>query len=246
VSADRTTVEVVAGDTEMCLHQELGYVPWSPDILWFFCKRAPSAAGETTVCDGAQFAQALHKTTMQCLLDKPILYDHRWPAESWRGFLMVETMAEAIEKLKRYPSQIEIKSRPEDEVLHFEYRTSAILQKRGVPTFLNSILNVTDTRHRGISDVRFADGSIIPEDVIFELRNVGTKCMQDIKWEDQYVVLIDNNMIMHGRRSFRGERVIYSRFGMIDKGQAYAQMVDHSVANHPAKLLEDGVEYISY
>src|SRR5229473_3267487 len=30
VGTDRTIVEVVSGQADMCLHQELGYVPWSP------------------------------------------------------------------------------------------------------------------------------------------------------------------------------------------------------------------------
>src|SRR5215471_15168281 len=80
-SADRTIVEVVGGEADMCLHQELGYVPWSPDVVWFFCRKAPSSGGQTTVCDGIKFAQSLSQSTIRILIDKPILYNHHWPAE---------------------------------------------------------------------------------------------------------------------------------------------------------------------
>lgn len=65
--------------------------------------------------------------------------------------------------------------------------------------------------------MRFSDGSEMPSEIIEEIRRVGEQCMEDIGWQDQDVALIDNSRVMHGRRAFRGDRVIYSRFGMIDR-----------------------------
>ena len=54
--------------------------------------------------------------------------------------------------------------------------------------------------------ITFGDGSAIPKaglDKIVELSKVFTF---DLAWQDGDVALVDNEMAMHGRRPFTGER----------------------------------------
>jgi alpha-ketoglutarate-dependent taurine dioxygenase len=76
VSQDGTVVEVVKGNAGMVLHKELGYVPWSPEWVWFFCKRPADADGETTLADGRQVARALPESALKLLTRQRIKYTH--------------------------------------------------------------------------------------------------------------------------------------------------------------------------
>src|SRR5262245_52518044 len=49
VSDDRTTVLVDPDFTAIAAHQELGYFPVRPEVLWFHCIQPAKKGGETTV-----------------------------------------------------------------------------------------------------------------------------------------------------------------------------------------------------
>ena len=49
--------DVDSGRYEMPLHSEASYSPAWPEIVWFYCNKAPKKSGQTTLCDGV----AIHK-----------------------------------------------------------------------------------------------------------------------------------------------------------------------------------------
>ena len=64
-----------------------------------------------------------------------------------------------------------------------------------------------------ISQVTWEDGTSFPKELIEEVRAACEASTQRIYWQTGDVVLINNHHFMHGRRPFRGERVIHTRFG---------------------------------
>jgi alpha-ketoglutarate-dependent taurine dioxygenase len=64
------------------------------------------------------------------------------------------------------------------------------------------------------SIVRFEDGLKIPDDVIFELKDVTDKLTLPIAWQKGDILMIDNTRLLHGRKSFSdNQREIYVRMG---------------------------------
>ncbi len=213
VSDDGTVVEVTRGQNAMCLHREMAYVPWSPSLLWFHCVKAPDAGGQTTFGSGKDFALKLKSTTCQLLLQRPIVYRHKWPKEARAGFFGTPDLSAALEKLDRYQS-VQIVSATED-LLEFEYKTRLLVQQESEVYFLNSFMNMLESAHLGLCTVTFEDGAALPSAIIEEFKSVEEQIIQPHTWKNGDVVLVDNNKIMHGRRDFSGERTIHVRFGSL-------------------------------
>lgn len=209
---DGTVVEVVQGQKSMCLHKELGYVPWTPDLVWFYCKIAAKNGGETTVCDGAELFNSLSKPTQKLFTSQKIKYSHHWPHATWTGFLGCSTMEEAIATLSNH-NGVKVLSRSSDEILKFEFVTSAIVKLKSEPFFLNSLLNMIDSKQLNICDVTFENGVPIASEIIDEIRATGENCTRPIEWHDNEIAMIDNGRVLHGRNAFTGTRVINTRFG---------------------------------
>jgi hypothetical protein len=98
-----------------------------------------------------------------------------------------------------------------------EYVTSAVMRTRwsGREAFVNSILIVEwqeDDLKRGMSVVRFEDGSRIPREVIAELKEVTGRLTRGIPWKPGQVAMLSNIRHMHGRNAFQDpKREIYVR-----------------------------------
>lgn len=212
VSADGTVVEALNGQNEVPLHRELGYVPWSPDLLWFFCKVPPEKGGATTVCDGLGAADRLGSNVISLFEKKPIRYAHSWKRDEWQGFFATDSVDEVIQRLKTYPS-IEYRGEFGDGGIRFDFVTSALQRHDDEPVFLNSILNMKESRLRDFCQVTFADGSELSDDLVAEISAACEACTRDVAWKEGDIVMIDNNRLLHGRRSFSGARMIHVRFG---------------------------------
>ena len=49
---DKRAHDVDPGIREMPLHSEASYSPSWPEIIWFYCNKAPKNSGSTTISDG--------------------------------------------------------------------------------------------------------------------------------------------------------------------------------------------------
>ena len=69
-------------------HPELSREPWKPDICFFWCMKAPSKGGETTVCDGVEIVRRLPLAVRNALGKRRLRYlQPATPAECtfWLG-----------------------------------------------------------------------------------------------------------------------------------------------------------------
>jgi alpha-ketoglutarate-dependent taurine dioxygenase len=212
ITADRTVVEVVKGNLGMCLHKELGYTPWGPELLWFHCLTPAKENGQTTICDGVELARSLSSSTRNLFEKNKIKYSHHWPPETWQGFLRTQNYLEAINKIGQY-TQVDLEKSSHDKIF-FNYEISAFEQTIQGPAFLNSILNMVDSKHLNICTLSFANGELIDDEIIDEIREKGEALSEKIEWKSGDLAMIDNRRMLHGRKSFSGERKIHTRFGM--------------------------------
>ena len=56
------------------------------------------------------------------------------------------------------------------------------------------------------SALTFGDGSSIPRQGLDRIAEMSEQFTYDLAWQDGDVVLIDNRRVMHGRRSYQGDR----------------------------------------
>jgi len=62
------------GNDEMALHSEASFSPSWPEIVWFYCSKAPKKSGFTTLCDGIQIYKNLTSSTKKFFLKNQINY----------------------------------------------------------------------------------------------------------------------------------------------------------------------------
>ncbi|KAB2379131.1 TauD/TfdA family dioxygenase [Actinomadura montaniterrae] len=209
-----TLQTVVAGTERIGPHSELRYMPFSPDVLWFYCVRPADEGGETTLYDGARTVEGLKPDSREAFSAKPLKYSFTAPPRIWTRFLEVSSVEEATAKLSGPDPKV-----PEAEhafsfdgdMLSLEYTIPAFTRPRsgGEPVYAGSIA-------RGYEHDRvacaFADGTPIPDELRQDIIDAAERVEIAIPWRPGDVVMVDNSRVMHGRRPFTGDREIYTRF----------------------------------
>jgi alpha-ketoglutarate-dependent taurine dioxygenase len=198
------------------LHSEMSYMKNRPAIVCFYAVHPPADRGETTVCDGLAFRNALSEKTRRLFEDNRILYVRTTPAPLRRQKFYTENFAEAEAFCRENDLTLE-----EDAEGNWttRYVVSAFRETAwgNHTVFSNSILPVLEQMDNGLrgSLVLMEDGSPIPPDVVAELRDVADRTVRRIKWEQPGdFALMDNTRVLHGRESFEDlKRNVAQRLG---------------------------------
>ena len=208
-------------DVEIFLHHEMAQTPISPDKLFFFCKSAAEQGGTTPICRSDQLFSALLKSDpmlAQEFESKGLKYTTHMPAandnqsgqgRSWMNTLSVDSRVAAEAKLKQLGYSW---SWQEDMSLK---ATTPVLPavrtlRSGVKVFYNQLiaayLGWKGVKENPSSAITFGDGSYISAEALGRVVELSKNFTFDIPWQDGDVALIDNQLAMHGRRPFTGDR----------------------------------------
>lgn len=182
------------------LHGEMYYSSKRPKVLWFYCEKAPSADGETTICDANEFYLNLSESTRTLFETQKINYIRRYEREQWKAIFQTDNTA----KIEAYCNDSNLSHHfPETNLLETSFETDAIVKNADQkPCFINNIMPVLTQElawKRQTSIVRLSDGSPIPSDVYEELMALSKKLVYEHSWQDGDIVMIDNRYLMHGR-----------------------------------------------
>ncbi|MCX5532829.1 TauD/TfdA family dioxygenase [Streptomyces sp. NBC_00006] len=202
--------KVDSGRDPIGLHLENGATPFAPDLLWFHCVKAATSGSETTVCDGFRVWDALSERARKVFAGNPVKYVRsNVPRAMWQRLAAHLTGPDAdpadmtVEHLQAVSNKGAdvVFTEATDGTLTYEYTVYAAHPTRGSSrtAWANSILGPSFNYEA--PEIRFADGSLIPDDVIAEYAEVTEKVTEEIQWEDGDIVLIDNTRVMHGRRA---------------------------------------------
>jgi alpha-ketoglutarate-dependent taurine dioxygenase len=215
IGGNDTLQTVVGGSQRIGPHAELRYMPFAPDILWFYCVHPADEGGETTLYDGARTRAGLRPETRQALSAQPLKYSFTTPPRIWTRFLEVSTVDEATAKLSGPDPKVPEASHRfsfDGDLLTLEYTIPAFTSPRtgGDPVYAGSIT-------RGYEDDRvnceFADGTPITEELRQDILDTANRLEIPVDWQIGDVLMVDNSRVMHGRRPFTGtSREIYTRF----------------------------------
>ena len=207
--------------TEIFLHHEMAQTPIYPSRLAFYCEVAPDRGGATPLCRSDLLLEALRDRLPGLIArfeEHGVRYTNVMPGEddtgsgqgrSWKATLGAEDRASAERRLRELGYDWEWQ---EDGSL--KATTPRLDAVRALPDGRGSFFNQLIAAYRGWSDTRntpsrsiaFGDGSAIPRDAMMEAIALADDLTWDHEWQVGDVVLVDNYIVMHGRRPFEGKR----------------------------------------
>lgn len=208
-------------DVSIYLHHEMAQTPLFPARLFFCCEIAPDRDGETPLCrsdvlverlksEAPEFVDACERLGVKYSNVMPGDDDpHSGQGRSWRSTLSVATRDEA-------------ESRLGDLGYSYEWLDGDVLKATtpqlpavrtlvdGRKVFFNQLIAAfrgwKDTRNDPGKAIRFGDDSPIDAAGMQRAIELADELSFDLAWQAGDVALVDNFLVMHGRRPFQGSR----------------------------------------
>ena len=208
-------------ETTIYLHHEMAQTPIYPSKLFFYCEQVADEGGETSLCRSdvlwAQLSQQVPDFARACE-DLGLKYTNVMPpaadldsgmGRSWQSTLSVETREDAEQRLVElgYSWQWQ-----DDGSLR---ATSPVLPAvrqlpSGKKAFFNQLIAATrgwkDSRNDPARAITHGDGTPLDIDATRLAAELAERLTFDLAWQTGDVALVDNFVVMHGRRHFRGTR----------------------------------------
>jgi hypothetical protein len=210
-------------DVAIYLHHEMAQTPLYPSKLFFFCEQPAEVGGATPLCRSDvlwdRLAARRPDFARDCV-EKGLRYSNVMPpandpasgmGRSWQSTLKAPTKKEAEGRLK-------------DLGYHWEWLDDGCLRAttpvlpavRDLPGGRRSFFNQLIAAYRGWKDTRndpsraitFGDGTPLDRDAVAEAIELADELSFDLPWQRGDVALVDNYVVMHGRRTFSGTRKV--------------------------------------
>jgi hypothetical protein len=209
-------------DATIRLHHELAQTPVSPSKLFFFCETPAKQGGETPVCRSDRLYEALRRErpdfTAECekhglryrLVMPPADDAASGQGRSWRSTFGARDRAAAEARLRRLGYAWEWLL---DDCLRATTPVLPAVREVGPgrKSFFNQLIATlawSDPRNDPSRSVTLGDGRPLDSAAVVRAGELAEALSVDLAWQRGDVALVDNYLVMHGRRSFRGERVV--------------------------------------
>lgn len=208
-------------DVEIFLHNEMAQTPIYPEIISLFCESAADKGGETVICRSDSIYKKLvtmEPELTEKLEEKGIKYTTLMPEKdspetgqgrSWLGTLNVTNTEEAEEKLRSL-----------GYTWTWQDDGSLLAQTAALPAiktlaggrkvFFNQIIAAymgwKGVKENPSSALCFGDDSEFSKDYLDTIVSIAKSLSYNLPWQDGDVAVVENNLAMHGRLPYSGER----------------------------------------
>lgn len=222
----------MAAHYEISLHHESAYTPCMPAIIGFMCAVPAATGGQTPLADSRRITARLPAELRERFTEKGLRYINNLPdkfgfGKSWQAQFETEDReeAEAILAEKGY----EWEWKPEgglrtclacDALLPHPETGERLWVNQSDHWHPSGLRGEMRTRLAKVLDeenfptnVTFGDGSPIDEADLAVVRAAVAAETVQFDWMKGDVLLCDNYLVSHGRRSFTGERKVYTALG---------------------------------
>lgn len=207
-------------------HHEMAQSKSHPGTLFFYCMKPPSAGGETPIVLSnlvyerikSQFPEFVHELEAKGVRYVRVLPEEDDPCSAigrgWKSTFAVQTKSEA----ERVGHDLGMELQwLEGDLLK---TTTAVMPatkkdpRSGKTSWFNSIVAAftgwKDARNDPHKAVVFGDGSPLRADVLSTCLEIMDELAVTFEWQRGDVLMVDNWVTLHSRRSFEGERLIYA------------------------------------
>jgi len=203
------------------LHHEMAQTPVYPGKLFFYCEQPADEGGETPLCRSdvlfEQLTAELPSFAKACE-EKGLRYTNVMPPEadlasgmgrSWQSTLRADSREAAENRLANLGYTWEWL---DDGSLRAT--TPVLPAVKQLPSGRKSFFNQLIAAFRGWKDARndpsksitLGDGSPLDTGAALRAAEMAEALSFNVPWQAGDVALVDNTMVMHGRRTFRGTR----------------------------------------
>jgi hypothetical protein len=209
-------------EAQIRLHHELAQTPLFPATLFFFCEKPAEEGGATPLCRSDRLFEALQREDPTFVSDcerHGLLYSLVMPprddagsgqGRSWRSTFGTGDRLAVEARMARLGYRWEWL--PGDCLCA---TTPLLPAVRALPdgrkSFFNQLiatLGWTDARNRGARRVSLGDGRPLDGAALERASALAEQLCVDLHWRRGDVAWVDNLVVMHGRRSFRGTRSV--------------------------------------
>ena len=205
------------------LHHEMAQTPIYPSRLLFCCEQAADIGGATPICRSDILLNRLRKEApnfVAMCLAKGVRYSQTMPlhddlgsgqGRSWASTLSAQTQIEAEAKLAKLGYTWSWQA---DQSLSVTTPVLPAIRELadGRSVFFNQLIAAfrgwKDARNEGKKSIRFGDGTAIDQADMAVAIELADELSFDIPWQTGDVALVDNFLVMHGRRPFQGTRKV--------------------------------------
>jgi len=205
------------------LHHEMAQTPIYPSKLFFFCEQAAATGGATPLCRSDILFQKMQEEIpefAQACEQKGLLYTNVMPAandpnsgmgRSWQSTLRAESKEQAESRMLELGYTWEWL---DDGCL--KATTPVLPAVRTLPdgrkTFYNQLIAAfkgwKDTRNDPSKAITLGDRTPLDKDAVLRAADLAEEITFDVPWQNGDVALVDNYLVMHGRRTFSGTRKV--------------------------------------
>jgi hypothetical protein len=204
-------------------HNENAYMPEPPDLVFFCCLEAAHQGGEAPVNDIRKTPALLPKDFVEEMRRRDLRYIRRLIKGDnefeigWQTSFGTSDQKE----IERYLESRNIRYQwRNNDLLEFWFNTPVFRQYRGEELWFNQLSECNAdywllhpesermgyTRETCQSDTAYGDGEPFPEDVRTMVRAAIWQSTEVIMLEPSDVIVLDNNIMQHGRIAYQGTR----------------------------------------
>ncbi|MBM81957.1 MAG: SyrP protein [Planctomycetaceae bacterium] len=216
------TANEAPASVTICLHHEMAQTPIFPSKLFFFCEQPATVGGATPLCRSDALLRKLEDKFPSFVANcraKGLRYTNVMPraddpnsgmGRSWQSTLSVSDRSAAESRLQELGYSFEWQ---DDDCLKATTPVlPAIRSTGGREAFFNQLIAAfhgwKDHRNDPSKAVTFADGEPLDTTAMTAATELADELAFDIPWQAGDVALIDNRLVMHGRRTFQGTRKV--------------------------------------
>ena len=199
---DKNLHDVDPGNYEMPLHSEASYSTSWPEIVWFYCNKAPKKSGQTTLCDGRAIYKNFNLELKNFFLKNQILYDIIIP------FKANKVNPKIIKKTKNlrpwhieYPGIYDCYINLKNNYLKYKLKKYALVKTRESDkvAFVNH-LQIILNRDPQVLNMTLENNKKISKKIMDEIKKISNELTVQLDWKTEELCMIDNHRFMHGRK----------------------------------------------
>ena len=213
-------------DQKITLHNELSYVQTPPRRLFFFCEIAPGTGGETPIADCRRVYERIEPAMRSRFVERGIRYVKNMHGgkgfgKSWQDHFETSDRSAVEEHLAA--SGEEFRWKPDDTLWTSQKRPAVIEHpETGETIWFNQadLWHYTNLGSKGEAlrrmvgeeelptNAYYGDGTPIDAADLAAIREISWQEATVFPWIQGDLLILDNWLVSHGRKSFSGERKI--------------------------------------